>query len=197
MGNNAVCGTQRHVHPRTASKGEIQVNIKPVVLWKFLVLSAVAVLSISVVPSFAQASQAYVVNNPQGAGSYNVNYTITGATIEDMRVDSADTSLVLLINSTGDGNLVVDLPRSLIDAKAGSGDDQFIVLVDDTYSSFHEDKSGTDRTLTIPFAVGSQRIEVIGTQVVPEFGPAAAAVLAVSVLAIVAVSNKARLGFRQ
>lgn len=165
-------------------------------LWKIIVLSAVALLSISTIASFAQASETYVIKNPSGQGSYNVNYTITNATINDMRISTPETSLVISINSTGDGNLVVDLPRSLIDAKAGSGDDQFIVLVDDTYSSFHETKTDTDRTLAIPFAGGSERIEIIGTQVVPEFGPVAAAILAASVLALVAVSKRSGLGFR-
>ncbi len=163
-------------------------------LWKILIFSAMGLLSIPTADSFAQPSENYVVNNPQGPGSYTVNYTISSATVEDMRINTADTSLVILINSTGDGNLVIDLPRTLIDAKAGSADDQFIVLVDDTYSAFHETKTSADRTLSIPFAGGSERIEIIGTQAVPEFGPATAAVLALSVLTIIVVSNRGRIG---
>ncbi|MDE1815512.1 MAG: PEFG-CTERM sorting domain-containing protein [Thaumarchaeota archaeon] len=156
---------------------------------------AVLVLSLASVPSFAQLTNSYTVKNPQGGQSYTINYTLTGATISDVQVNTHDTSLVILINSTSDGNLVVDMPRSLIDAKAGANDDNFIVLVDDTYTSFHETKTGTDRTLSIAFNGGTERIEIIGTQVLPEFGSVSVAILAMSVVSIVVISARSRFKF--
>ncbi|HJU14562.1 MAG TPA: PEFG-CTERM sorting domain-containing protein [Candidatus Nitrosotalea sp.] len=164
-------------------------------LVRVLVVLLVFSLSLSALPSFAQPMETFVVKNPQGGESYNLNYTITGATINDMQVNTADTSIVILVNSTRDGNLVIDLPRSVIDAKASTGDDQFIVLVDDTYSSFHETKTDTDRTLTVPFAAGTQRIEVIGTQVVPEFGALTAFILIAAVASVLVVSSRNRIRF--
>lgn len=156
---------------------------------------AVLVLSLASVPSFAQLTNSYTVKNPQGGQSYTINYTLTGATISDVQVNTHDTSLVILINSTSDGNLVVDMPRSLIDAKAGANDDNFIVLADDTYTSFHETKTGTDRTLSIAFTGGTERIEIIGTQVLPEFGSVSIVILALSVVSIVVVSARSRFKF--
>ncbi len=160
----------------------------------YLVLTVIT-LSLATVPSFAQSANSYVVSNPQGGQSYNVNYTVTGATIDNIFVSTQETSLVILINSTSDGSLVIDLPRTLIDAKAGQNDDNFIVLVDDTYTDFHESKTNTDRTLSIPFTSGSERIEVIGTQVVPEFGSLSYVILAVSIVSIIAISAKSRFKF--
>lgn len=149
----------------------------------------------STLPSFAQPMETFVVKNPQGGESYNLDYTISGASINDIQINTSDTSLVVLVNATSDGSLMIDLPRSVIDAKASTGDDQFIVLVDDTYSSFHETKTDTDRTLTIPFAAGTQRIEVIGTQVVPEFGGLATLILVSAIASVLVVSGRNRLMF--
>ena len=137
--------------------------------------------------------QGYSVKNPQGGESYTVNYSLSGAVVNDMAINTRDTSLVILMNSTRDGSMVIDLPRNLIDAKAGSGDDQFIVLVDDTYTNFHENKTDTDRDLTIPFAAGSSRVEIIGTQVVPEFDHLASLVFGISLLTLVTISYRLKI----
>lgn len=163
--------------------------------WKLYLILAVFVISLAGVPSFAQSTNIYVIKNPAGGQPYNINYTITGATINDMLISTHETSLVISLNSTSDGNLIIDLPRTLIDAKVGANDDQFIVLVDDTYTDFHETKTGTDRTLSIAFTNGTERIEIIGTQVLPEFGSLSFAILAVSILSIIVISSKTKFKF--
>ncbi|MGI0047164.1 MAG: PEFG-CTERM sorting domain-containing protein [Nitrosotalea sp.] len=143
-------------------------------------------------PSFAQSTNSYTIKSPQGGQPYTVNYTITGAAINSMLINTHETSLVISLNSTSDGNLVIDLPRTLIDAKDGASDDQFIVLVDDTYTTFHESKTSTDRTLSIAFTSGTERIEIIGTQALPEFGSLSLAILAISILSIIVISTRTR-----
>ncbi len=61
--------------------------------------------------------------------------------------------------------------------------------------SFTDTPSASTRTLTIPFSAGTGQIEIIGTQVVPEFGPIAALVLAIAIISIIAVSAKTGLRF--
>jgi len=51
------------------------------------------------------------------------------------------------------------------------------------------------RALTIPFEAGSEKIEIIGTQIVPEFGQIAALVLVIAIISIIAVSAKTGLRF--
>jgi hypothetical protein len=163
--------------------------------WKPCLILTVFVISLASVPSFAQSMNIYVIKNPAGGQSYNVNYTIAGATINNMLINTHETSLVISLNSTSDGNLIIDLPRTLIDAKVGANDDQFIVLVDDTYTDFHENKTGTDRTLSIAFTNGTERIEVIGTQVLPEFGSLSFVILAVSILSMLVIFSKTKFKF--
>ena len=49
------------------------------------------------------------------------------------------------------------------------------------------------RSIKIPIKANDERIEVVGTHVVPEFGTIAMIVLAVAIVSIIAVSAKSRL----
>ena len=53
----------------------------------------------------------------------------------------------------------------------------------------------TIRTISIDFENGTSEIEIIGTQVIPEFGTIAMIVLAVAIISIITVSTKSRLRF--
>ena len=158
---------------------------------------AVIILSMGVAPVFAQTQSQFAVKDPSSAQSYPVNYSITNGTVNDMSINTNETSLVVSIQSTGDGNLTMTLPRTLIDAKAGADDDQFYVLVDGADTDFDESKAGTDRTITVSFPDGTEQIEVIGTQVVPEFGSVAFVVLAIAIMSIIVFSAKTRIRLGQ
>ena len=163
--------------------------------WIIYTIMVIMFFSISVAPVFAQESQQYAVKDAQSGQSYTVNYGITGATIDDISINSQDTSLIVSLKSANDGNLTMTMPRSLIDAKASTGDDQFFVLVDGADTDFTESKTNTDRTITVSFPQDTRQIEVIGTQVVPEFGGLSFVVLMVAIISIIAVSAKTRLKF--
>lgn len=158
-------------------------------------LMATMLFSISVAPVFAQESQQYTVKDAQSGQSYTVTYGITGATIGDISISPQDTSLIVSLTSSNDGNLTMTMPRSLIDAKTSTGDDQFFVLVDGADTDFTESKTNADRTITVSFPQDTRQIEVIGTQVVPEFGGLSFVVLMIAIVSIVAVSARTRLKF--
>jgi predicted secreted protein with PEFG-CTERM motif len=163
--------------------------------WAGYVIMTTMLFSIAATPVFAQASQQYAIKDSQSGQSYTVNYDITGATIDDISINPQDTSLIVSLKSANDGNLTMTMPRSLIDAKANTGDDQFFVLVDGADTDFTESKTNTDRTITVSFPQDTNQIEVIGTQVVPEFGGLSFVVLMVAIISIVAISAKTRLKF--
>ncbi len=128
---------------------------------------------------------------PVDGTNFNVTYSITNGKVLDIKADIQAKSLVVSIQTTGDGVLTITLPRTLIDAKVNGSDDQFFVLNDGQENSqFTESKTATDRTLTIPFTDGTQTIEIIGTWIIPEFGPIATLVLAIAIISIIAVSAK-------
>ena len=144
-------------------------------------------------------------------GTYDVEYVIKGGTVENMEVDYDGLALVITIDATKDGTITVTLPRDLIDAKKPANlsaddilvgktvdpkdleDDDFFVLIGGEEASFKETKSKTSRTLSIGFLADDTQIEIVGTQIVPEFGPIAALVLTVAIISIIAVSAKTRL----
>ena len=127
----------------------------------------------------------------------SVTYSITNGKVLGIKADVPSKSLIVSIQTTGDGQLTIDLPRALIDAKKSDNqtDDQFFVLNDGAEAQFTETTTTTDRTLTIPFTDGTEQIEIIGTWIVPEFGTIAALVLAIAIISIIAVSAKTGLRF--
>ena len=128
-------------------------------------------------------------------GSVNlIGYEITGGKILSIIPDVDANSLIISIDATDDGSLTLTIPRSVLDALLGNGDDDdFFVLVDDEEVDFDEVTSETDRIITIAFPAGAEQIEIIGTFVVPEFGTIAAMILAVAIISIIAISSKSRL----
>ena len=157
------------------------------------VIMVIIVISLGVAPVFAQTQNQFSVTDPSGGQPYPVNYSITGGTVSDMTLDTNATSLVVSVQTTGDGSLILTLPRTLIDAKAGGNDDQFFVLVDGADTEFNESKTSTDRTITVSFTDGTEQIEVIGTQVVPEFDGIAFVILTIAILSTIVLTAKTRI----
>jgi len=109
------------------------------------------------------------------------------------------------------GYFEISLPREVIEAKTcydtqwirdfddpascreWGPDTQYIVLIDGEESDFQEWPTAAQRKLEIPFTHGATTIEIIGTEVIPEFGTIAGLVLAVALISIIAVSAKTRL----
>lgn len=101
--------------------------------------------------------------------NFTINYDITGNNkLLNANMDSQSKSLILSLNETNDGTLIVSLPRVMIDAKLPAGnDDKFYVLVNGQESIFEEINTTTiDRTISIPFTNGTHMIEIIGAQVI-------------------------------
>ncbi|MDE1844865.1 MAG: PEFG-CTERM sorting domain-containing protein [Thaumarchaeota archaeon] len=142
-------------------------------------------------------SNVFQLKDPSSQQTFNVNYTITGGTVKTMIIDAQSLSVIVSVNSTSDGTISLQLPRALIDSKTNSGqDDAFIILIDGAEVKSQSESANNDfRNITVQFLQGDQDIEIIGTQIVPEFGPIAALVLAIAIISIIAVSAKTGLRF--
>ncbi len=147
--------------------------------------------------SLTPVSNVFQLKDPNSQQTFNVNYTISGGTVKTMTIDVQSLSVIVSVNSTSDGSITLQLPRNLIDAKTSSGqDDAFIVLIDGAEVKPQSESSDNNfRNITVQFLQGDQDMEVIGTQIVPEFGPIAALVLAIAIVSIIAVSAKTGLRF--
>jgi len=128
-------------------------------------------------------------------GTFDVHYTIRGATVKSMIIDPEIFALIAILETENDGYITLDLPRESIDAKKNdSTDDSFIILIDGVEVPYKEIVTDVDsRTITIEFEEGDSDIEIIGTFVVPEFGSIATLILIVGIVSIILLSSKYRI----
>ncbi|MFY9299632.1 MAG: TIR domain-containing protein [Candidatus Nitrosotenuis sp.] len=95
----------------------------------------------------------------------DLKYQITNGEILAATLNRGSQSLIIELTSFGDGELVVILPRHVIDAKYNEEDDVFFVLVNTAEADFEETTDEEQRILKISFEEGTQEIEIIGTQI--------------------------------
>jgi len=127
-----------------------------------------------------------------GNASYQIRYQISGDNqLNEMWVQRDNITLAAEIRALSDGVLTIELPRDVIDSKKQSNmDDVYAVFIDGQLVPYDEIMNSTHaRILSIEFRNGSEQIEITGTHIVPEFGPLAALVLAISIAGVVAVTR--------
>ena len=123
----------------------------------------------------------------------DIAYEISGGEVDSIYNDPEALSITVdLINADG-GEIVLTLPRDVIDSTIDGVDEVFFVLVDGYETEYTEVATDLDRTITIPFVAEAGSIEIIGTYVIPEFGTIAMMILAVAIISMVVVTKKARL----
>ena len=148
-----------------------------------------------------------------GGQIFNIPYIIKGGTVSSMSILAPQYTLEISLNTNSDGSITITLPRNMIDAKippppnpdanltgatvntAELEDSTFIVTVNGKQVTPSETKNQNVRILSIPFHNGDSKIDIVGTVIVPEFGPIAALVLAIAIISIIAVSAKTGLRF--
>ena len=122
-----------------------------------------------------------------------LDHKISGGKVTSMIADGNSNSIIIELDTTDAGEITVTLPREVIDATTENEDDAFFVLVDNEESLFEETIASTDRTLTIGFPAGTEKIEIVGTFAIPEFGTIAAMIFAIALISIIATSAKSKL----
>ncbi|MGI0088555.1 MAG: PEFG-CTERM sorting domain-containing protein [Nitrosotalea sp.] len=142
--------------------------------------------------SVTPISNMFQVKDPNSQQTFDVNYTINGGTVKDMTIDPQQLSLIVSINSTQDGSLQLRIPRTLVDSRTDAAQDiPFLALIGGAEVKVQDNNSDNYyRTVTIQFLQGDQQIQIIGTQIVPEFGSTTTIALLISVVSFVLISKK-------
>lgn len=115
---------------------------------------------------------AFNVKDKPSGQNFDLNYTVTGGIVKNMYLEPQDLALIVELDTKNQGMIHLQIPRLLLDAKkSGNVDESFLVLVNDNeVSSVHEGTHDLDhRVIDIPITNGDSKIEIIGTQVIPEF----------------------------
>ena len=119
----------------------------------------------------------------------DIFYKITGGKVLKIIPDTDSISLIIQIETSSDGNLLITLPKTVIDTSEGD----FFVLVDGEETVFYAEQTPDSWTLRIPFYNGSEEIEIIGTFVIPEFGTIVIMIFVVGIISMIAISAKTKL----
>ena len=124
-------------------------------------------------------------------GTFDVEYSIEGGTVKDMLVDEEIFALIVIIESTDDGSISLEIPRYALDAKKqDETDDIFIIIIDGIEAPYQETITDSNsRVITINFEQGDSDIEIIGTTIIPEFGTIAMMILAIGIITTIFVTK--------
>ena len=92
------------------------------------------------------------------------DYSIRGGEVLSFELDSENTSLLISIDARARGELIITLPRAIIDAKMDSEDTDFEVFIRGMQlTSYEETITPYDRTVTIPFKRSNDELSIVGT----------------------------------
>jgi len=112
--------------------------------------------------------------------------TVTSGVIHHIGANSDDdTLLVHLFGADDDGELKITLNEDII---TPFDDGSYFVLINSEEVEFEQ----MGRTLHIDYEAGTEKIEIVGSHGVPEFGTVAMIILAVAIVSIIAITAKTR-----
>ena len=113
--------------------------------------------------------------------------TTTSGVIHHIGANSDDDTLVVhLFGADDDGELKITLNRDII---TPFDDGSYFVLIGGEEVEFEQ----MGNTLHIGYAAGTEKIEIVGSHVVPEFGTIAMIVLAAAIISIIAITAKTKI----
>jgi hypothetical protein len=127
------------------------------------------------VPSGVECSESEL-----DADGYCIPYEISGATVTSSSLNPQSMSIVIRLDDAKNGTLTINPSTEIIQGI-------FMVLVNGEESS---DVTINGNEVTVMFPEETSEIEVIGTFVIPEFGPIAMAILGMSIIGIVFMTGR-------
>ena len=124
-------------------------------------------------------------------GTFDVQYSIEGGIVKNMLIDKDIFALIIVIESTNDGSISLEIPRYALDAKKqDETDDTFIIIIDGIEAPYQETVTDSNsRVITINFEQGDSDIEIIGTTIIPEFGTIAVMILVIGMVTTILVTK--------
>ena len=126
-----------------------------------------------------------------GNETFDVKYIIKGGTVKNITTDSDNLTLKVQINSTNNGEILLELPREFIGAERQDGNDEiFIILIDGIQVPYNESLTNSEsRTIEIEFNQNDSNIEIIGTYIIPEFGNIVMMILMIGILSTILIAR--------
>jgi len=112
--------------------------------------------------------------------------SVTSGVIHHIGANSDDDTLIVhLFGADDDGELKITLNKDII---TPFDDDSYVVIINLETVEFEQ----MGNTLHVHYEAGTEKIEIVGSHVVPEFGTIAMFILAVAIVSIIAITAKTR-----
>ena len=131
-----------------------------------------------------ETASASIYEFPVGQIAYDMTCSVTTPSFIG---NGDDSTLDIYIDATDDGVLTIALDESIIKP---FDDGTFFVLVNNEEV---QDFVQEGNKLTIPCKVGDEKISIVGSWAIPEFGTIAVMILVVAIVSIIIVSAKTKL----
>lgn len=132
--------------------------------WTFFVLF----FMLFTVPVFAQTPSDELSNSKYvleiDEHTYSISYVVN-ADIIAMEIDPESRSLLIGLDNTFDSQFFIGLEHELINAQ----NNDFIILVDGEEVDYEITSDSDSSTFEFFVPIGSEEVEIIGTNVIPEF----------------------------
>lgn len=153
----------------------------------FFAVSVIAVLSI--IPlSFAESGN-YDVNVDEN--TYNLSYSFNGKLIS-MDIDKEAKSLLIGTTNVDESAFELSFPSELISAE----NDEFVILLDGVETDYTVSHDGDLTKISFTIPIVTEEIEIIGSNVIPEFPFGVLAVMGIVSVAAIAFSKSKTLSLR-
>jgi len=112
--------------------------------------------------------------------------SVTSGVIHHIGANSDDDTLIVhLFGADDDGELKITLNKDII---TPFDDDSYVVIINLETVEFEQ----MGNIIHVEYAAGTDKIEIVGSHVVPEFGTIAMIILAVAMVSIIAITAKTR-----
>jgi predicted secreted protein with PEFG-CTERM motif len=113
--------------------------------------------------------------------------SVTSGVIHHIGANSDDDTLIVhLFGADDDGELKITLNKDII---TPFDDDSYVVIINLETVEFEQ----MGNIIHVEYAAGTDKIEIVGSHVVPEFGTIAMIILAVAIVSIIAITAKTKI----
>jgi len=129
-------------------------------------------------------------------GDYNIKVRGNDTNLinyDDVSISTIDNSLTMSVNASAISSDSItqefQIPKAIIDSPGGS----LVVKIDGTILQCGQTETIVDRMLDCVIPSNAKELTIIGTTVIPEFGPIAFLILTVGIFSTIFLSNKMKL----
>lgn len=119
---------------------------------------------------------------------FDLEYDFSGNVLA-MQIDQELHSFLIGVEDANDGQFIITLPKEMVSAQNGD----FVILVDGIEVEYGLESSENINTFSIPLFSGAQEIEIIGTNVIPEFPIGVLVILVATMSSILVLTKKNQL----